>query len=155
MKRWLARVVNAGIREKQILINLSPDAARAFQALQQPLAYAKGEKLFAEGGEAAGLFVLVKGRARISISDPEGRVVLSRKAAPGEVLGLSSAVSGQPHQMTAQALTPSHLGFIRREDFVRFLHEHGDAAFRVVELLSRHVSEGHSRVPRARARRVE
>ncbi|HEV2494945.1 MAG TPA: cyclic nucleotide-binding domain-containing protein [Terriglobia bacterium] len=154
MKRLLAKMVNAGISEKQILSSLSPGAVRAFHALQRPMACAKGEKLFTEGGEPCGLFVLSKGRARVSISDLEGRVVLSRKAARGEVLGLSSAVSGQPHQMTAQALTSSELSFIRREDFLRFLHEHADAAFRIVELLSGHLPEGHGRPGRARVRRL-
>lgn len=155
MKRLLAKMVNAGISEKQILSNLSAGAARAFHALQQPLACTKGEKLFTEGSEPSGLFVLSKGRARLSISDPDGKIVLSRKAAPGEVLGLSSTVSGQPHQMTAQALTSSELCFIQREDFLRFLHEHADAAFRIVELLSGHFPEGHGRTARPRARRAE
>jgi CRP/FNR family transcriptional regulator, cyclic AMP receptor protein len=155
MKRLLTKMVNAGINEKQILSSLSLGAARAFQALQRPLACAKGEKLFTEGGQPSGLFVLSKGRARLSISDAEGKVVLSRKAVPGEVLGLSSTVSGQPHQMTAQALTSSELCFIRREDFLRFLHEHSDAAFRIVELLSGHIPEAHGRAARTRVRRVE
>jgi len=155
MKRLLAKMVNAGISEKQILSNLSAGAARAFRALQRPLECAKGEKLFSEGSEPCGLFVLSKGRARLSISDPEGNVVLSRKAAPGEILGLSSAVSGEPHQMTAQALTSSELCFIRREDFLRFLHEHADAAFRIVELLSGYFPEGHGRTARSRGHRAE
>jgi CRP/FNR family transcriptional regulator len=155
MKRLLAKLVHAGISEKQILSSLSLGAARAFHALQRPVACTKGERLFTEGGEPSGLFVLSKGSARISMSDPEGRTILSRRAALGEVLGLSSAVSGRPHQTTAQALTSSELGFIRREDFLRFLHEHADAAFRIVELLSGHFPEGHGRAARPRARRVE
>lgn len=37
--------------------------------------------------------------------------------------------------MTAEALEPIQANFIRREDLLQFLREHGDAALRVAEML--------------------
>ncbi len=147
-------MVTSAIRDKQILSTLEPEAAQDFQALQHRVAYPKGEKLFAEGGRPSGIFVLSTGGARLSISDADGNVLISRKALPGEVLGLSATVSGKPYQMTAQTTASSELGFIRRADFLHFLREHSDAAFRVVELLSDNLAEAPIPTRRARARRA-
>jgi CRP-like cAMP-binding protein len=38
--------------------------------------------------------------------------------------------------MSAETLTSSEVGFIKREAFLRFLCEHGIVAFRFVQLLS-------------------
>src|SRR5712692_1527451 len=102
MKRVMKKMVTSGIRDKQILSTLEPEAAQDFRELQHRVAYPKGEKLFAEGGRPSGIFVLSTGSARLSISDADGNVLVSRKALPGEVLGLSAAVSGKLYHMTAQ-----------------------------------------------------
>ena len=147
-------MVTSGIKDKQILSALGRAAARDFGALQHRVAYPKGEKLFAEGGQPSGIFVLSAGSARLTVSDSAGNRLVSRKALPGEVLGLSATVSGRPHQVTAQTTASSELGFIRQDDFLRFLREHPSAAFRIVELLSVDLIEAPLRTRRARVRRA-
>ncbi len=147
-------MLTSGISEKQILSALARADAQDFQALRHRVVYPKGEKLFVEGAQPSGVFVLSDGGVRLSISNADGNVLISRKALPGEVLGLSAIVSGMPYQMTAQTTASSDLGFIRRDDFLRFLREHSDAAFRVVELLSDNLNEAPVRARRARARRA-
>src|SRR5215471_11682836 len=95
-------MVTSGIRDKQILNTLGPATVRDFEVLQHRVTYRTGEKLFAEGGEPSGIFVLSSGGVRLSVSDSSGTVLSSRRALPREVLGLSATVSGKPHQMTAE-----------------------------------------------------
>jgi CRP/FNR family transcriptional regulator len=53
----------------------------------------------------------------------------------GEVLGLPATVTGKPYELTAEVIEPTQANFITREDFLRFLSEHGEAALRVAQQL--------------------
>ncbi len=96
--------------------------------------YPQGFTLFAEGAAAAGIFILHAGRVKLSISEGSDAAQV-RIAEPGEVLGLSAVLSCHPHEMTAETITPCHLGFVWREDCLRLLRQDSAAAFRVVQWL--------------------
>ena len=55
-----------------------------------------------------------------------------RVASPGEVLGLSAAVSGGRYEVTAEALERVQVAAVRRKDLLHFLHEHRDVCLQVV-----------------------
>jgi CRP/FNR family transcriptional regulator len=44
-------------------------------------------------------------------------------------------VTGKPYELTADVIEPTQANFISREDFLRFLREHGEAALRVAQQL--------------------
>jgi CRP/FNR family transcriptional regulator len=92
--------------------------------------------LFAEGQAARGLFLLCHGSARLTIASPDGKTLVLRIAHSGEVLGLSSVISGHDHKMTAETLEPSQIRFVKREDFARLIGEFADVCRRASMQLS-------------------
>ena len=52
-------------------------------------------------------------------------------------MGLAGTLSGKAYELTAEALEPLQANFIPREAFLHFLREHGEAAVRVAEILSK------------------
>ena len=62
--------------------------------------------------------------------------MILRIAEPGEVLGLTAAVSGTPYEATVETLEPSQANFISQTDFVRFLQEFPDVGLRVAKQLT-------------------
>src|SRR5262249_53081624 len=54
--------------------------------------HSRGSILFAEGEPARGVYILRTGRATVSISSSEGRIVMLRMAQAGDVLGLNSVL---------------------------------------------------------------
>ncbi len=149
VKSDLVRTVSRRrLKEKQLLNLLTPGAVQSFQAIQSKTFYPKGSTLFAEGEPPAGIFILWKGKANLSVRDHKGKRLLLRTTGAGEMLGLSATVSGEPYEMTAQALTPSQAGFIARDDFLDFLRNHVEAAFRVVKLLSDNVTAASEQIRR-------
>jgi CRP-like cAMP-binding protein len=148
VKSDLVKTVSRALKEKQFSNLLTPGAVQSFQAIQSKTFYPRGSTLFAEGKPPAGIFVLWKGKASLSVCNHKGRRLLLRTTRPGEILGLSATVSCEPYEMTAQALTPSHVGFIAREDFLHFLRNHVEAAFRVVKLLSDNVTATSEQIRR-------
>lgn len=124
------------MRAEHIFCDLPPNALHSFEAIKYATAYPKGAVLFVEGQGPRGIFVLCKGRVKLSICSTDGKTLILKIAEPGEVLGLSATVSGKTYELTAETIDPCQVNFVKREDFLRFLKEHSDACFRVAEQLS-------------------
>src|SRR6266571_4147604 len=121
------------MRADQIFCDLPESALQSFEVIKYATAYPKGAVLFVEGQAPRGIFVLCKGRVKLSICATDGKTLILKIAEPGEVLGLSATVSGKAYELTAETIDPCQVNFVKREDFLRFLKEHADACFKVAE----------------------
>jgi CRP/FNR family transcriptional regulator, cyclic AMP receptor protein len=124
------------MRADRIFCDLSTTALEAFERIKYATAYPKGAVLFMEGQAPRGIFVLCNGQVKLSLSAGDGKTLIFNIAEPGEVLGLSASVSGNPYEFTAQTIDPCQVNFVKREDFLRFMKENSDACFKVAEQLS-------------------
>ena len=122
-------------REDRLFCDLPPAPAQALAAITSASVYPKGATLFVEGQSPRGVFILCRGRAKLSTSSADGKTLILRISEPGEVLGLPATVTGKPYELTAEVIEPTQANFISREDFLRFLREHGEAALRVAQQL--------------------
>ncbi|HUY15266.1 MAG TPA: Crp/Fnr family transcriptional regulator [Terriglobia bacterium] len=116
--------------------DLPPSAAQAFDAIKLTNAYPDGSVLFAEGDEPRGVFILCRGRVKLSVTSGDGKTLILRIAGPGEVLGLHGVISAKPFQATAETLEPCQINYVRREDFLRFLRERAEASLDAARELS-------------------
>lgn len=123
-------------RPERLFCNLSTEALQAFEAIRCATAYPKGAVLFVEGQMPCGIFVLCKGRVKMSAGGGDGKVLIVRIAEPGEVLGLSAVLSGKPYELTAETAESCQVNFVQRNNYLHFLREHPDACFKVAEQLS-------------------
>ncbi len=120
----------------RIFCDLPATALQTFENIKYATAYPQGAVLFVEGQLPRGIFVLCKGPVRLSINSPGGRRMIVELAEHGEVLGLSATISGKPYEVTAEAIDPCLVNFVKRDDFLRFLKEDVQACFKVAEQLS-------------------
>jgi CRP/FNR family cyclic AMP-dependent transcriptional regulator len=121
----------------RLFCNLPPGAVEGLDAISSSSTYPKGALLFVEGQEPRGVFVICNGRVKLSAGSAGGKSLILRIAEAGELVGIPGTISGQPYEVTAEALEPIQANFIPREEFLRFLRTHGDAALRVAEILCR------------------
>jgi CRP/FNR family cyclic AMP-dependent transcriptional regulator len=118
------------------LSGLSPSASRAFESIRVTTTYPAGAVLFVEEGQPHGVFALLSGRAKLSICSASGKTMILRIARPGEILGLHAVVSNDDFQATAQTIEPCQVSFVRRDDFLRFLHQYPEASLEAARQLS-------------------
>lgn len=116
--------------------HFSQDALQALESIKLTNTYPKGAVLFFEGQSPRGVFMLCRGRVKVSICSADGKMLILRIAEPGEMLGLSAVVSDLLYKATAETLEACQVNFIRKDDFLRFLREHPEACFRVAQHLS-------------------
>src|SRR5271167_1540546 len=124
------------MRAEHSFCDLPAAALQTFETIKFATAYPKGALLFVEGQAPRGIFVLCKGRVKLSISSSDGKTLILKMAEPGEVLGLSANVSGTAYELTAETVDECQVNFVKREDSQRLLREHGDACLHVAEQLS-------------------
>jgi CRP/FNR family transcriptional regulator len=105
-----------------------------------PFSYAENQSLFFEGEEAGGVFVVIEGQVRLSVHSKDGKRLSLRIARKGEILGLASALSGNPYEISAATMYPSRIAVIGRNDFLGFLQRHPGAYHLVTEELSHNVT---------------
>jgi CRP/FNR family transcriptional regulator, cyclic AMP receptor protein len=122
-------------REDRLFCNLSQDAVKDLSSITSAASYPKGAMLFVEGQTPRGVFILCTGRVKLSTSSADGKTLILRIAEPGDVLGLPGTVTGKPYELSAEVLEPSQANFVGRNDFLKFLGKHGEAALRVAEQL--------------------
>lgn len=134
------------LREEYLFCNLPAPALKDLESIKSTASYPKGAQLFVEGQQPRGVFVLCHGRAKLATSSSEGRTMILKIAEAGEVLGLSATVSGKPYEVTAELLEPSQANFIGRDDFLKFLSHHGEAAVRVAQQLSQNYHSAYEEI---------
>jgi CRP/FNR family transcriptional regulator len=124
-------------RTSEFFSHLSAEELREFEAMEYASNYPPNAVLFMEKDLPRGIFILREGRVKLSICSSDGKKLILRMAEAGELLDVTSAISGTAYEMTAETLHSCNVSFIRREDFLRFLVAHPDVYQSVARELSR------------------
>ena len=103
--------------------------------------HGRGQVLFAEGEPARGVYILRSGRATVSISSSEGRVVMLRLAQPGDMLGVNSVLQDSFYDTTVRTLGPCRTEFIARAELIEVVKQNRAGAEVMLTMLSRELAE--------------
>jgi CRP/FNR family transcriptional regulator, cyclic AMP receptor protein len=132
-----AECLTCHLRSDDFFCALSQESVEALNQVKHAAIFPEGAVIFVEGQTPRGVFMLCQGQAKLSITSIGGKTFILRIAEPGEVLGLHAVVTGKPYELTVETMQPSRLNFVGREDFLRFLKEHGDACLRAAQHIGR------------------
>ena len=116
--------------------DLRPAALADYNAIGIVRTFTSTEVLFQEGEGADRVVILYCGHARLSCASKDGRSMTLRIAGPGQVLGLSAALSGGSFEVSAQALDTVKAKSIRRATFIDFLEHHPEASLQIAASLA-------------------
>jgi len=116
--------------------DLSPAVVEALEHEAITTTYPTGAVLFAEGQAARGVFIVRRGRVKLSICGSDGRTLILRLVETGWPLGVAAVVSGREYEATAETQEPSEISFIRHTDLLRLMRVHGELALWVTQHIS-------------------
>ena len=126
--------------------DLSELSIRTMDQIAHLRTYAEGSVIFLEGDKARGIYILYEGRANVLTASTEGRTSILKTSVPGDVLGLSSVLAGTSHEVTVETVQPCQLGFVAREDFLRFVKQHSDACLLFAQHLGRDCNSAYEMI---------
>lgn len=101
----------------------------------------RGKVLAAEGEPPRGVYILRAGRATVSISSSEGRIVILRMAQPGDMLGLNAVLGNSTYETTVRTFEPCRTDFISRGELMELVEKSDTARRLVMKILSSEVTE--------------
>jgi CRP/FNR family transcriptional regulator len=138
--------IDCALRPDRVLCDLPTNVLAALDNVKSTVVCPRNTVLFREGQPARGVFVLCEGRAKLSVCSESGKRLTLHVAVPGEVLGLSAALSGGAYEVTAELLDKAQVAMVKRKDLLGFLREHREACLHVVGLLSQDLHIAYDRV---------
>ena len=119
------------------ILKASAELKSILQATGEKERYSVDQVLFREDQDNAGIFLVLKGRIRMSVrSLPK----LDRLFATGSVLGLPSTFTGHPYSLTAIALSETEVVHVSPQAFVELMRERPELCREATEMLGREVT---------------
>ena len=140
------------VEESDAVAPLTGDAYPVFLVEKR---FGKDDYIFFEGDPFSWLGVVLEGRVKMIKHSENGKDVVLDLIAPGEMLGELAAFNGEPYPATAQAMEPTVVASIHRDDYLRLLKQYPALALRVIEELGRRLREAQEMIKSMAVERVE
>lgn len=111
-------------------------ASEMLQAISVFEQRSTGSNLFQEGDQPLGVYFIRGGRVEMTVANRAGRTRQVCSASEGEVLGLSSVITGRPLDCRADVVEDAELQFVPREALLELIRTNGEAHLEIVKILS-------------------
>lgn len=118
-------------------LKASPELRGALQATGTRQRFLAGQVLFREDQNAFGVFLLLRGRVRMSV---QGLPKLDRQFCAGSLMGLPSTFTGRPYSLSAEAIADAEVLHISAEPFLELMRERPELCREATEMLGREVT---------------
>jgi CRP/FNR family transcriptional regulator, cyclic AMP receptor protein len=106
----------------------------------------RGQIIFHHGDPGGLLYIISKGKVKITHSTPEGQEALLAILKAGDFFGELALLDDSPRSATAEALEPTDTLTLHRDDFRRFIHSNPDFAMQVLQTMARHIRRLNSQL---------
>jgi len=134
------------IEVKEFAVQLDPSAFLADPELiaglgkkATAMVCATERVLFQQGDSPSGVYLLMKGAARLTMQSPEGKLLVSVEVLKGSLLGLPGLLGNQPYTLTATALPGAQVGFVPRDQFTSLMQTEPAIALKILSVLAAEV----------------
>jgi CRP/FNR family transcriptional regulator len=115
-------------------------------SIKHAKSYAKGALIFVQGQPSGSVYLLTKGKVKLSTCSPVGKVMIVQIAGQGDILGLSSALCGAEHETSAEALETCHVECVETTDFLKFLRMSPEVCLSAAKQLGSNYQEAHRQI---------
>ena len=125
------------LKEIPLFSGLSPEDLSYIKKKSGFKEFKKGQVIYKEGAAPSYFYCIIRGRAVISTVDNSGKQRILEYLHRGQYFGIISALTGEPHSVTAKALNDCLLLVIAKEDFDWILKKIPQLAIDLSKTLSR------------------
>lgn len=101
--------------------------------------FSPDQVIFHHGDPGGLLYIITKGKVKISHSTPEGQEALLAILGAGEFFGELALLDDSPRSATAEAIENAETLTLHREDFIRHLSNNPDFTLHVLHTLAQHI----------------
>lgn len=117
----------------------SVELFRSLSAFIEPMLLHQGDRLFNEGEPVDGIYLIQRGKVQLTYRNAAGSAVTERLVHGGQILGLGPLFAERPWGATAEVISTTRAGLVRKDAVLRFLDEHAEGRLAILKLLSQDV----------------
>ena len=129
------------LKDSKLFQNLSPDEAQSFSASVEERSFSAGDRIFQEGEQGDGLYIVREGLVEISgVLNHANHRVFSLAAA-GDMFGEMAVLEDKPRSASATASGPVSTFFIRREEMQKLIQRFPALAVAILKEVSNRLRE--------------
>ncbi len=125
-----------GLRSVPLFATLSDEAAIQVRDLLKGKDVGQNTRLFNKGETGDAMYLIERGRVRISIIDEDQHEITLTELARGDFFGEMSLIDGRQRSADATVVEDARLAVLPRQDFLRFVRSHPDVALGMMAALS-------------------
>lgn len=129
-----------------IFSELENDALEKIEKIGSRKAYAKNDVILMEEDAGTALFVIVKGKVKVSRNSNDGREVILTILAESDFFGEMAILDGLTRSATVTAIDESELFLIQRNDFLNLLYEHPEVSVALLQELTRRLRNADMKI---------
>ena len=134
------------LKKIPLFSSLKDDEISAINTLSLTKKCSKDTIILLENEEGDTLFVILKGRVKVTTFSESGKEVIFSILNEGDFFGDMSLLDGKPRSATIISLEESELKLIRREDFTRLIEKHPGIALKLMEELTLRLRKADERI---------
>jgi CRP-like cAMP-binding protein len=134
---------------------LPPRSRAALQSIARPTQLAAGATALAEGARAEAFYAVLAGQVKMSRLTPSGRNLILALFGPGDLFGVTAALSGEPCGAAWEAVVDSSCLEVRRADLYGLLARQPDLMPELLPFLTRQLMECRNCLVETSCSRVE
>ena len=138
-KLWYLKNIN-------VFSELSWQELRELKRITRMVDYRKNEPIYLPGEASEQVYMLKKGRVKLSKVSQDGREATIAILEPGEIFGEVEVLNAIPRESMVEALEPVMVCEIQRSDFDRYLHTYPEVGGKVIKFMGGRLRQLETRV---------
>jgi uncharacterized membrane protein len=124
------------LRSVPLFASLDDNAARELRSLLSDRTVPQNTRLFRQGEKGDAMYLIEKGRVRISIRDDDEEEVILAELAQGDFFGEMSLIDGRQRSADAKVIEDAQLAILSRDAFLSFVRTNSDVALEMLSALT-------------------
>lgn len=118
---------------------MQPDEADGLAQKLVPRRFNNGQIIFHHGDPGGLLYIISKGKVKITHSTPEGHEALLAILGTGDFFGELALLDDSPRSATAEAIEPTETLTLHRDDFLRYISHNPEFSQHVLQTMAQHI----------------
>lgn len=136
------------LRQVSLFSDLSDKDLRELESVVRERSFRRNEVIFHAQEPGNALFVIKRGRVKISMDDRSGKEIILRILEAGDFFGEMSLLDDEPRSATVSSLGPCQALILFREPFLRFIPRHPEVVMKMLMALSRRLRKADEKISR-------
>lgn len=143
------------LKKSKFFASLSEVSRKEIGRLFGEEKYDRDDYVFFEGDRPEWLYIVKEGKVKLVKHSDTGKDVILQVYTPGEMFGETYLFDNKPYPVSAQAMEPTVILKLGRQDFMKFFGHHPFIATEMIMQLGRQLQEAHATIKSLAVDRVE